>query len=133
MSALRVYIVFLLLVFSQGTVLQAQYFGKNKPSYRTFDFGMVRSSHFDIYHDLDDTATVKYIGEMAEQWYRFHQQILVDTFDTRNPLLLYRHHADFQQTNAIMGTIGVGTGGATESLKRRVVMPLSFSRYQTSH
>ena len=133
MSALRVYIVFLLLVFFPASFLQAQYFGKNKPSYRTFDFSMVRSSHFDIYHDLDDTATIQYIGELAEQWYRFHRQILVDTFDTRNPLLLYRNHADFQQTNAIMGHVGVGTGGATEGLKRRVVMPLSFSRYQTAH
>ncbi|MGM0375860.1 MAG: basic secretory protein-like protein, partial [Bacteroidota bacterium] len=133
MSALRVYIVFFLLVFSRVSFLEAQYFGKNKPSYRTFDFGMVRTSHFDIYHDLEDTTTVKYIGELAEQWYGFHRQILVDTFDTRNPLLLYRNHADFQQTNAIMGQIGVGTGGATEGLKRRVVMPVSFSRYQTAH
>ncbi|WP_010662041.1 basic secretory protein-like protein [Marinilabilia salmonicolor] len=112
---------------------KAQYFGKNKPSYRSFDFHLSQTDHFDIYHYLSDSSRIAFIGGLAEQWYHYHHQILADTFDNRSPVLMYRNHADFQQTNAIMGDIGVGTGGVTEGLKRRVVMPFSFSDYQTSH
>jgi hypothetical protein len=32
----------------------------------------------------------------------------------------------FQQTNAISGEIGVGTGGVTEALRNRVVFPFAM-------
>jgi Tol biopolymer transport system component len=111
----------------------AQYFGKNKPSYRSFDFHLSQTEHFDIYHYLDDSVRLRFVGSLAEQWYHYHRQILMDTFRTKSPIIIYRNHAHFQQTTAIMGDIGVGTGGVTEGLKRRVVMPFSFSDYQTSH
>src|SRR5690606_33489830 len=41
--------------------------------------------------------------------------------------------ADFQQTNVIGGFIGEGTGGVTEGLKQRVVMPLTGSYGDTDH
>ena len=111
----------------------SQYFGKNKPSYRTFDFKLARTEHFDIYHYLNDTDRLNKFGNLAEQWYRYHRKLLIDTFRTRNPVILYRNHAEFQQTSAILSDIGIGTGGVTESLKRRIVMPFAFSDYQTSH
>ena len=40
-------------------------------------------------------------------------------------MIFYNNHADFQQTNTIGGSIGVGTGGVTEAFKNRVIMPLS--------
>ena len=42
----------------------------------------------------------------------------------RQPLILYASHPDFQQTNAIDGDIGEGTGGVTEALRRRIVLPI---------
>jgi Tol biopolymer transport system component len=125
-------VCFLFLWISAGNGY-AQYFGKNKPSYRSFDFQLSQTDHFDIYHYLDDSARIRFVGSLAEQWYRYHRQILMDTFRTPGPIIMYRNHADFQQTTAIMGDIGVGTGGVTEGLKRRVILPFSFSDYQTSH
>jgi Tol biopolymer transport system component len=58
---------------------------------------------------------------------------LAETISSHNPVILYRNHAEFQQTTAVMNDIGVGTGGVTEGLKRRIVMPFSFSDYQTAH
>ena len=43
----------------------------------------------------------------------------------RQPLVLYASHPDFEQTNVVGGMIGEGTGGVTEGLKRRVVLPLA--------
>src|SRR5690606_26342288 len=45
----------------------------------------------------------------------------------------YANDADFQQTNVIGGLIGQGTGGVTESLKERVVMPLTGIYGETDH
>ncbi len=55
------------------------------------------------------------------------------TLPDRNPVILYASHADFQQTTAIMGSIGAGTGGVTEALRNRVVPPLMEVNSQTSH
>jgi Tol biopolymer transport system component len=62
-----------------------------------------------------------------------HQKILKDTFTRRNPIMVYNNHADFQQTRAISGLIGTGTGGVTEGLKNRVVMPVAHTLSQTDH
>ena len=44
-----------------------------------------------------------------------------------------RSPAHFRQTNAVEGLIGEGTGGVTEALKRRVVLPMSGSLADTDH
>lgn len=113
--------------------LGAQYFGQNKPHYKQFNFELYKTPHFEIYHYFQSDSLVKSLAQQSEKWYHYHQQILQDTFHLRNPLLIYSNHADFQQTTAISGHISVGTGGVTEGMKRRVVMPVNFSAQQTNH
>ena len=43
----------------------------------------------------------------------------------RQPLILYTSHPHFEQTNAINGQIGESTGGVTEVLKNRIILPLA--------
>lgn len=114
-------------------LVRAQYFGRNKVNYKELDFRVVQSPHFEFYHYLDNVAVRNRMMQQTEQWYRMHQSIFRDTFAIRNPFLLYSNHADFQQTRAIEGQIGVGTGGVTEALKNRVIMPLMESNAQTDH
>jgi len=113
--------------------LQAQYFGRNKANYESFDFKVYQSPHFEIYHYLDNPERLKEYTEEAERWYEMHQRVLKDTIKARNPIVLYNNHADFQQTNTISGTIGEGTGGVTEAFKNRVVLPLAMSHQQSHH
>ena len=54
-------------------------------------------------------------------------------FARRQPLILYASHPHFEQTNVLQGSIGEGTGGVTEVLKRRVVMPLAGPIAETDH
>lgn len=126
------YVLILAILFLVNA-LSAQYFGQNKPRYRTFDFEIQSSDHFDLYHYLDNEKVLNDINEKAEQWYVMHQAVLQDTFTSKNPLVLYNNHADFQQTNTIQGSVGVGTGGVTEAFKNRVVFPLTFTNEQTNH
>jgi Tol biopolymer transport system component len=110
-----------------------QYFGRNKPSYRKFDYDVVRTPNFEIYHYLKNDSLLNAVSGWSEKWYLMHQKIFRDTFKVRNPIILYSNHADFQQTNTISSLIGAGTGGVTESLKNRVIMPVAASIAQTDH
>jgi hypothetical protein len=111
----------------------AQYFGQNKPRYTSFDFEILNTPRFQIYYYTENKELVEELAKQAEQWYTLHNAILVDTLLTKNPILFYSNHADFQQTNAIHGTIGTGTGGVTEGLRNRVIMPFTFTNQQTHH
>ncbi|MCU4165280.1 eIF2A-related protein [Carboxylicivirga caseinilyticus] len=111
----------------------AQYFGQNKPAYKELNYQLFKTPHFELYHYFKNPELVKDLGELAEKWYYYHQQVLIDTFYTRNPIILYSNHADFQQTTAIGSRIDVGTGGVTEGMKNRVVLPVTYSQHQTDH
>ncbi len=113
--------------------LQAQYFGRNKPRYQDQNFKVSETPHFRIYEYLENPEKRKELADAAELWYQMHQAVLQDTFTEKNPVLIYNDHAGFQQTNAIMGGITVGTGGVTEGLRNRVVFPVAMTNQQTNH
>ncbi|NBC82259.1 MAG: tolB protein precursor [Bacteroidetes bacterium] len=117
-----------------ATLTQAQnYFGRNKPGYKSFDYEVYETPNFNIYHYFTNDSILNQLALSTEQWYDIHQRVFRDTFDQRNPIIFYQNHLDFQQTNAIMGNIGIGTGGVTEALKNRVIMPVTESFAQTDH
>ncbi len=126
------------LVILAGSLLlnsnaNAQYFGRNKPGYQKFKFDVVQTPHFELYHYLKNDSMINAISIWSEKWYQMHQKVFRDTFDLKNPIILYSNHADFQQTNTISGLIGAGTGGVTEALKNRVIIPVAPSVAQTDH
>src|SRR5246127_91321 len=97
----------------------AQYFGQNKVRYKNFKFKVYKTPHFEIYYYIKNDSLIKRFAQESELWYTIHQQVFRDTFRKPNPIILYADHPDFQQTTAIDGDIGVGTGGVTEGLKNR--------------
>ncbi len=48
---------FLIALLSSSLPAQAQYFGRNKVNYKEFDFKVLQTPNFDIYHYLNNTAT----------------------------------------------------------------------------
>ncbi|THH40369.1 PD40 domain-containing protein [Neolewinella litorea] len=108
-------------------------FGQNKPNYENFEFDVYQSPHFELYTYIDNEEWLKNFLNDSEEWYRIHQLVLRDTIDFKNPMIIYANHADFQQTNAISGPIGSGTGGVTEAFKNRVVLPVAHTNAQTHH
>jgi Tol biopolymer transport system component len=126
-------IISLILIISVFTENYGQYFGRNKPRYRTFDFKVVETPHYKIHHYLKNPEMVDYLSKVSEQWYDNHKKIFGKDIPFKNPIIFYNNHAEFQQTNTIGGDIGIGTGGVTEALKNRVVMPVTFSLQTTHH
>lgn len=110
-----------------------QYFGRNKPIYNDIRFKVYATPHLDIYHYLGSDSLMNRLAHTSEQWYGRHSRVFGDTLSKQNPIMVYSNHADFQQTSTISSTVGVGTGGVTESLKNRVIFPLTETWAQTNH
>lgn len=111
----------------------AQYFGRNKVQYETFDFRILKTPHYDIHFYPEEGEAVEDAARMAERWYERLARIFQHEYDQPKPIILYADHADFQQTNTLSGVISEGTGGVTESLKNRVIMPLTGSYASSDH
>jgi len=125
---------YLLIIFLLSTItVQAQYFGGNKPRYEQFDFKVFQTPHIELYSYLKNDSIRNVFLNESEKWYNRHYSMFQDTFTYKIPIILYNNHADFQQTTAISGSIGVGTGGVTEALKTRITMPVRPSFGQTKH
>ena len=111
----------------------AQYFGRNKVQYETFDFKILKTPHYDIHFYPEEADAVEDAARMGERWYERFARIFQHEFEEPKPIILYADHADFQQTNTLSGSLSEGTGGVTESLKNRVIMPLTGSYADTDH
>ncbi|MFB6277994.1 MAG: hypothetical protein ABEK75_00655 [Salinibacter sp.] len=111
----------------------AQYFGKNKVQYDQFDFKTLETEHFIFHFYPAEEQAVRDAARMAERWYDRHERIFFHRFDEKKPIIFYANDADFQQTNVTQAPLGPSTGGFTEPLRERVVMPFSPSYGETNH
>jgi hypothetical protein len=111
----------------------AQYFGQNKVRHESFDFKVLHTEHFDIhYYDEEHKIAIE-AGRMAERWYARLSKVLNHELSSRQPVILYADHPDFRSTGVVPGHIGETTGGVTEGLRRRLVMPLAGPLAETDH
>lgn len=101
-----------------------QYFGRNKVQYEKFDWRILQTDHFDLYFYPAESLKVADAGRTSERWYTRLSDIFRHQFD-RKSIVWYADHPDFQQTNVISEQLSEGTGGVTEGLRTRVVMPFT--------
>lgn len=111
----------------------AQYFGRNKVQYQTFRFEVLGTPHFDIYFSPTERAAVQLAARSAERWYDCLSRLFDHQLRGRQPVIVYGSSLAFQQTNAIPGEITEGTGGVTEPLRRRVVLPIGGPLHEMDH
>lgn len=118
--------------FTPSSVM-AQYFGQNKVRYESLDFKVLKTDHFDIYYYDEEAAVIDDLGRMAERWYSRLSSILDYQFVRRQPIVMYANHAAFQGTTVIPDFIGESTGGVTEALRNRMVLPFAGPLGETEH
>src|SRR5215470_9032231 len=121
------------LLLALAPTATAQYFGRNKVQYKKLNFQVLKTEHFDIYFYPEEREGIDIAARMAERWHARLERVLGHKLRGRQPLVLYASHADFEQTNAIEGELGEGTGGVTEPLRRRIVLPLGGPLADTDH
>ena len=50
------------------SLLDAQYFGRNKVQYERFDFKIMKTEHFDVYFYPEMTQAAEQAARMAGRW-----------------------------------------------------------------
>jgi hypothetical protein len=121
------------LILSLGSPPSAQYFGRNKVRYRAFDFQVLKTEHFDIYFYSSERDGVAIAARLTERWHARLERLFHRPLHGRQPLILYGSHAEFEQTNVIPEELGEGTGGVTEPILRRIILPLAGPIAETDH
>lgn len=114
-------------------VANAQLYGQNKVQYRGFDWSIRHTAHFDIYFYDGAEELVEYVVEVAEAAFDQLESDLRHTPARPFPVIVYRCHSDFEQTNVITELIEESVGGFTEIFKTRVVVPFNGSYEDFRH
>ncbi len=107
--------------------------GPNKVQYQPREFRIIQTTHFDVFFYEEEREAALDAARMAERIYGRLSRLLDHDFQDRKPIILYASQSDFQQTNVLGGHIDESTGGVTESLKDRVLLPLTGSYAEFEH
>ena len=113
-----------LCVMAVAVEARAQSFGRNKVQYRTFDFQVLRTEHFDIYYYPEEADAAQLVGRLSERWRSRLGRFFEHELRGRQAIILYAAPAHFRQTNAVAGVLGgrtaiVRTGGTTQPARLR--------------
>ena len=116
-----------------ASIAEAQYFGQNKVQYRRYDWRSISSEHFDVYFYPGEDSLSLRVLDLAEKAHVMLSQRMGHTLEHRVPIILYGSHNDFAQTNVTPELIDGSTGGFTELLHNRVVLPFTGSYEDLRH
>ena len=100
--------------------------GKNKVRYDTFDWHVYRTPHFAISYYDDVEPSLEKIASFAESSYDELAHKLNFQITDPIPLIAYASHAEFQQTNVIVGFIPEGVGAFATPVRNRMVLPVDL-------
>jgi WD40 repeat protein len=102
----------------------AQQFGQNKIVYGEFRWKVYSSPHFNVHYYGDDEVALREVVSYAESAYLKISKVLDHELASRVPLITYRTHSDFEQTNITMGEIPQAVGAFAEPIQNRMVVPI---------
>lgn len=119
----RIVFVLAALFVVSASPAAAQIFGKNKVQYEPLDWSVLETPHLRVHYYAEEESLARRMTAVAESVCvefdgRFRLQ-----FRQPIPILVFSAHHYFQQTNAAQGLISEGTGGLTELIKGRVLIP----------
>ncbi|MBK6900313.1 MAG: PD40 domain-containing protein [bacterium] len=106
----------------------AYYFGRNKVQTANVARRVLVTPHFEITHAADAEELAVRAAIVAERTYAEYAARLGHEPERRIPFILYSSHTEFAQTNVADDLLGEGTGGFTEPVRNRMVLP-----YEESH
>jgi len=98
-----------------------QYFGQTQVQYDRFDWHVIETEHFLVYHYPEIRTAAMDAARMAERSYARLSRVLDHQFREKKPIMLFASRTDFGQNN-VTGDLGEGTGGVTEALRHRMLL-----------
>lgn len=105
----------------------------NKVNWEEIDWQLLKSEHFDIYFPKGYNHLAQKTLQYAEEANIHLSRRLNHRLSMVTPIFVYPSHGHFQSTNIIPFAIDEGTGGFTERIKRRVVVPYLGSNDEFRH
>ena len=105
-------------------VAAQQYFGQNQVQFDKFRWKVLETEHFLVHYYPEEQEIIIDAARMAERSYGRLSRMLNHQFREKKPLILFRSRTDFGQNN-VTGDLGEGTGGVTEALRHRVLLPFT--------
>jgi hypothetical protein len=100
------------------------YFGKNKVKYDTFDWRIYKSPHFEVYFYPEFEQHLARVVSYAESGYQKVSGDLKHEIQFPIPLILYKTHSEFEQTNLSPDFVPEGALAFTEWVRNRMVVPI---------
>ncbi|MEN8164747.1 MAG: hypothetical protein ABFS37_11510, partial [Acidobacteriota bacterium] len=129
-KSLVIWVVLVLMAAVPVTAQMGYIGGKNKIRYDSFDWKVYETPHFRIsYYDRVEPSLDE-VASFAESAYdelarRLNFQILKPV-----PMLIYATHAEFEQTNVIVGFIPEGVGAFATPSRNRMVLPVDLPKLE---
>jgi len=99
-------------------------FGKNKITYERFDWQVYRSPHFDIHYYPSMEPFLDQVVSFAESAYADLSKSLDHELRFRVPLVVYKTHGEFLQTNITLAELPEGVAAFAEPVQYRMVLPI---------
>lgn len=114
------------LVASPGpaTAQYVPYYGKNKVKYDNFAWRVYKSPHFEVFYYPEFEQHLERLVSYLESGYLKISTGLKHEMPKPIPVIFYKTHSEFQQTNLFPAFVPEGVAAFTEPLLNRMVIPI---------
>ena len=100
------------------------YYGKNKVKYDNFSWRIYKSPHFEVYYYPEFEQHLARLTSYLESGYLKISTGLKHEMPKAIPVIFYKTHSEFEQTNLFPAFVPEGVAAFTEPLRNRMVIPI---------
>ena len=117
-------VLFLLAAAAPARAQFVPYFGKNKVAYDSFSWRVYKSPHFEVYYYPEFEQHLGRVVSYAESAYQKVSGDLKHEIHFPIPLILYKTHSEFEETNLFPDFVPEGVLAFAEPVRGRMVLPI---------
>ncbi len=100
------------------------YFGKNKVNYDKFAWRVYKSPHFEVYYYPEFEQHLGRLVSYLESSYQHVSSELKHEIQSSIPVVFYKTHSEFEQTNLFPDFVPDQVQAFSESIRNRMVIPV---------
>jgi hypothetical protein len=100
------------------------YYGKNKVKYDNFAWRVYKSPHFEVFYYPEFEQHLARLTSYLESSYLKISTGLKHEMPEPIPVIFYKTHSEFEQTNLFPDFVPEGVAAFTEPVKNRIVLPI---------
>jgi Tol biopolymer transport system component len=100
-----------------------QGFGQNKVRYKDFKWMVMESQHLSLYYEPEFADLAQRAVQYLEEAYVHISQVMRHELSSKPPIVIFKSHYEFEQTNIVQEFLPPGVAGFAEPLRYRVVIP----------